>query len=196
MVEKITESKIITIFLNDYSRRVYLREAASELKKPHQSIKPHIIRLVEKKILIEIKRKNVIEYCLNFKNKIVYDYLTVAEKDKAENYLKSHILIRTLFEKLSKYFKDSSFLIFGSGSERIDKEADIDLLMIGKDNIKKDIGEFEEIYSKKIHMISVKNLKELSFSFVKEIYKKHLILNDTESFIRFFGGLHEQNKLV
>ena len=33
-------------------------------------------------------------------------------------------------------------------------------------------------------------------TFTKEIYKKHIIFNDTEKIIRFFGEVYEQNKLV
>ena len=60
----------------------------------------------------------------------------------------------------------------------------------------KSIKEFENTYNKKIHKIQVDNQNELDSAFIKELYKKHLILNNTERIIRFFGGLHEQNKLV
>ena len=42
MVKKVTKNKIIGLFLNNYDKRFYLRELASELKKPHQTIKPYI----------------------------------------------------------------------------------------------------------------------------------------------------------
>jgi len=44
--------------------------------------------------------------------------------------------------------------------------------------------------------MQVSSLKELSLALTKEIYKKHLILNDTEKVIRFFGNLYGQNRLV
>lgn len=196
MVKKITKSQIIELFLNDYSRRIYLREAASELKKPHQSIKPHIKSLIDKKIVIETKRKNIVEYSLNFKNKAVYDYLTIAEKEKTQEYLKKETLVKALYERLSRYFNKNAFLIFGSSAESVKKGSDIDLLVVGKEDISKEIDEFKDIYSKEIHLIQVKSLKELDAAFIREIYKKHIIFNDTEKMVRFFGELHEQNKLV
>ncbi len=57
MVKKVTYPKIIGLFLEDYSRRAYLRELADELKKPHQTIKPYIQELVRKNILSGIGKK-------------------------------------------------------------------------------------------------------------------------------------------
>ena len=70
------------------------------------------------------------------------------------------------------------------------------MLVIGKSNIKKTINEFEEIYNKKIHKIQVNVLSKLNNTLIKEIYKKHLIFNNTEQVVRFFGELYEKNKLV
>ena len=88
------------------------------------------------------------------------------------------------------------FLIFGSSVEKIKKRSDIDLLVVGKENINKVISEFEEVYNKKIHNVQINNLNKLSNTLTKEIYKKHLIFNNTEQIVRFFGGLYEKNKLV
>ena len=82
MVKKITKIKLVEKYLNDYGRRYYLRELADLLKKPHQSIKPYVDELVKEGILIKNKRKNVVEYYLNFKDKRTFDYLIIAEKEK------------------------------------------------------------------------------------------------------------------
>ncbi len=196
MVKKITKENIIGLYLNDYSRRYYLRELASLLGKPHQTIKPHIETLVEEKIIMKNKRKNITEYALNFKNKKIYDCLIIAEKSKLMGQFSEDMLLKVLFEKLSIYFEKNTFVIFGSGSVAKLGSADIDLLVVGKQNMSKNIEDFEKIYHKKIHKIQVSSLAKLTHSLVKEIYKKHIILNNTEQIIRFFGGLYEQNKLV
>ena len=195
MVKKITYSRIMGLFLEDYSRRVYLGETADELKKPHQTIKPYIKELVRKNILSEKKHGKFLEYALNFKNKLIYDYLTIAEKEKTQEFIEDNPLVSILYEKLSPFFEYSIFIIFGSSVKGIKKSSDLDLFVIGK-NIKEEIKEFEEIYSKKIHLIHAKTLKEVSLTFIKEIYKKHIILNNTEIVLRFIGGLYESNKLV
>ena len=195
MVKKITCSKIISMFLSDYSRRAYLRELSDELKKPHQTVKPYIKELVRKNILAEKKHGKFLEYALNFKNRLVYDYLTIAEKEKTQEFIEDNPLAGILYEKLSPFFKDSIFIIFGSSVKGMKKGSDLDLFVVGK-NIKEEIKEFEEVYSKKIHLIHAKTLKEVSLTFIKEIYKKHIIINNTETVLRFIGGLHESNKLV
>jgi len=110
--------------------------------------------------------------------------------------LEESTLLRVLYEKLAPFFTNNTLLIFGSSVIKPQKGSDIDLLAIGRSNINKVINEFEEIYSKKIHKVQIISLNKLTMALIKEIYKKHLIFNNTEQVIRFFGGLHEQNKLV
>ncbi|TKJ17679.1 hypothetical protein CEE44_04065 [Candidatus Woesearchaeota archaeon B3_Woes] len=196
MVKKVTKTKIIAQYSDDYNKKYYLRELAVLLKKPHQTIKSYIKELVKEGILTKNERKNIIEYSLNFKNKQIYDYLVIAEKEILIERLKEETLLKVLFEKLSSFFTNNTFLIFGSSVEKLQKESDIDLLIIGKANINKNIKEFEEIYNKKIHKVQINNLNKLTSTLTKEIYKKHLIINNTEQIIRFFGGLYEQNKMV
>ncbi len=196
MVKKVTKNKIIGLFLNNYDKRFYLRELASELKKPHQTIKPYVEELVKEKLLIKTKRKNIVDYYLNFKDKRIYDYLTIAEKEILAEKLTQYTLLRILYDKLSKFFNKNTFVIFGSAVNNTQKASDIDLLVIGKQDISREIENFERIYNKKIHNIQIMNVEKLTPSLIKEIYKKHLILNNTEQIIRFFGRLYETNKLV
>ena len=194
MVKKVTKTKIILQFVNDYDKRFYLRELADLLKKPHQTVKPYIEELIKERILIKNKRKNIVEYQLNFKSRQVYDYLVITEKEILMEKLDEEAFLKVLFEKLSSFFANNTFLIFGSSTEKIKKGSDIDLLIIGKSNIDKTIEEVKEVYNKKIHKVQINSLNKLSETLIKEIYKKHLIFNNTEQIIRFFGGLYEKNK--
>ncbi len=196
MVRKITNTEIIGLFLTDYSKRYYLREMADLLKKPHQTIKPYLWSLVKESILLKNERKNITEYSLNFNNTRIYDYLTIAEKDKFFRKINEDTLIRILFEKFAVFFRSNTFIIFGSAVNKIQPNSDIDLLVVGKQKITKYIDDFESIYNKKIHKIQINKLNDLTLTLAKEIYKKHLILNNTEEVIRFFGELYEKNKLV
>ncbi len=196
MVKKITSSKIVSLFLNDYGVRYYLRELADLLGKPHQSLKPYIEELIKESVLIKTQRKNLTEFSLNFKNHKIFDYLAIAEKEIAMEKTKEEAVLRILCEKISPYFSKNTFVIFGSAVKKINKNSDIDLLMVGKANADKIIEEFQKIYNKKIHKIQINSLKELNETLLKEIYKKHLILNNTEQVVRFFGEKYGQNKLV
>ena len=196
MVKKITKTKIIWVFTNNYGKTYYLRELANLIGKSHQTIKPYVEELVKEKILFKNIRKNITEYGLNFNNKQVYDYLVIAEKEKLNERLEKDLLLRVLFEKVASFFSKATLVIFGSSAEKTQKESDVDLLVLGDLRVKETINEFEETYNKKIHLIQVKDLSELNKTLIKEIYKKHLIFNNTEKLVRFFGGLHEKNKLV
>ncbi len=196
MVKKITKSEIINIYKNNYDKKYYLRELASFLQKPHQTIKPYVESLVRENILIKDERKNITEYGLNFKDKKIYDYLTIAEKEILMQRLKKDVILRVLFEKLSKFFKKNTFIVLGSSVDKMSKESDIDLLVIGKGNISKEIKDFEDIYNKKVHKIQTNSIEKMTLTLIKEIYKKHIVFNNTESIIRFWGELYEENKLV
>lgn len=196
MVRKITKSKIIEQYLNNYGKTFYLREIAELLKKPHQTIKPHIEELVKEKIINKTKRKNIVEYSLNLKNKHLQDYIIIAEKEKTIEKINQEPLLKILFEKLSIHFNKNTFIIFGSATNKIEKNSDIDLLIIKNEKTDKTIKNFEEVYNKKIHKIQIININKLTPTLLKEIYKKHIILNNTEEIIRYFIQLNEQNKLV
>jgi len=196
MVKKVTKYNIFELFLKDYNKKFYLRELALLLGKPHQTIKPYVEELVKENVLIKNKRKNLVEYCLNLQNKKITNYLVISEKEKLLEKLSKTPLLEVLYEKLSPYFLESSFIIFGSSVNEIRKDSDIDLLVIGKKNISKEIKSFEEVYNKKIHKIQVTGLEKLNLSLIKEIYKKHIILNNTEDIVNFFWRLNEENKLV
>lgn len=196
MVKKITDIKIIGLYLNDYGRKCYLRELASLLGKPHQTIKPYAEHLVKSGILVKNKRKSITEYWLNLKDKRIYDYLEIAEKDKLMERLNEDTLIRVLFEKLSDFFAVNTFILFGSAVDKTQKGSDYDMLVIGGKNLLKELAAFEKIYNKKVHKIQIKKIENATPALIREIYKKHLIFNNTESVIRFFGESYGQNKLV
>jgi len=199
MVRKITKDKIVGLYVNDYAGRYYLREMAFLLGKSHQTIKPYVEELVRENVLVKNRRRNVVEYFLNFKDRKVFDYLIISEKTRLMERLNEDAVLSLLYDKLSGYFEKSVFVIFGSSVNKIKNGSDIDLLIISKGDISrisKEIKNFEEIYNKKVHRIHIGRIEKLTLSLIKEIYKKHLILNDTESVVRFFGGLYEKNKLV
>jgi len=195
MVKKITKMIIITQYLNDYGKTYNLSEISSLLKKPHQSVKPYVEQLIREHVLVKNKRKRMLDYKLNLRENKAYDYLVIAEKEKLLERLEDDTLLKVLFDRTAPSFSKCTFVIFGSFAKGFNAE-DIDLLVIGKNNIKNIVENFEETYNKKIHLIQVKNIDELNIALAREIYKKHLILNNTETVVRWFGELYEKNKLV
>jgi len=196
MVKKLTKYKIIEPFTNNYDKRIYLREIADLLNKFHQTIKPYVELLVKENILKKEKRKNITDYSLNFKNKLIYDYIIIAEKEKLQEKLKQEMYLKILFEKFSVFSKKNIYVLFGSCVNKIKKGSDIDMLIIGKQNLSKVIKNFENSYQKKLHIVQISNINELNLTLLKEIYKKHIIFNNTETIINYLSDLHEKNKLV
>jgi predicted nucleotidyltransferase len=194
MVKKITATKVIGLYCSDYDKSYYLREIARLLGTSHQTIKPYVESLVRKKILQKHKRTNVVDYRLNWSNPKSFDMVVIAEKEKLMRTLEDAPLLEALYEKVSTLFKKVTFVIFGSAVDNVKKAADIDLLIVGrKPGI---INEFEEVYNKKVHLVSVSTLSNLRTTLAREIYRKHLICNNTESVVNYFRELHEKNKLV
>jgi len=196
MVKKITKTSIISLYLTDYGKSYYLSEIALLLKKPHQTIKPYVEEMAKDKALLKNERKKMTEYRLNFRSRLVYDYLSIAEKEKLISAIKKDMLLNVLFERLSPPFDEATFIIFGSAVMDTSKAEDIDLLVVGKAEISSIISEFEETYGKKIHKIQIGHLKELTHELIFEVYKKHLILNNADKVVSFLGGLYEKNRLV
>jgi predicted nucleotidyltransferase len=194
MVKKITESEIVGLYCNGYGGTYYLREIATLLGKPHQTVKPYLESLVQKKILETHKRKNIVDYRLKRSNPKSFDMIVIAEKEKMMHKLEADSLLDALYEKVASYFKKNTFIIFGSAVDNAKKASDIDILIIGKKP--PTLKEFEEVYNKKVHLVCVTSLSKLNTALSLEIYHKHIIYNNTEFVVNHFRELHEKNKLV
>jgi predicted nucleotidyltransferase len=194
MVKKITESQIIGLYCHDYDKQYYLREISRLLGKSHQTVKPHLESLVKKKILLRNTRVNVIDFRLNWSNNRSFDMVIIAEKEGLMRKMEEAPLLGMLYDKISPYFKKSTFIIFGSAVDNVKSASDIDLLIVGKEP--SIIKEFEEVYNKKVHVVSITMLSKLRTILAREIYHKHLICNNTELVVNYFRDLHEKNKLV
>jgi len=171
-------------FLGEYSRSVILADIEREVNVPHQTLKKYADLLVKNGILIEEKKPRNVLYRINHENPMVLNYLSTSEKIVLEQMIEKTTLLKRLYELLSPHMIKTNFLIFGSSAKgRIGE--DIDLLAVGKDDIKDSLSSFEGAYGKKIHLLDVPNLT-LQKTLFKEIMKDHLILNGFDSFIKSF----------
>ena len=171
-------------FLEDYRRTVILADMENVLGVPHQTIKKHADKLVASGILIEERKPKNIFYSLNTENQMVINYLSIAEKIRLEEALEKSILLKRLYEILSPIMGECKFLIFGSFAKDY-KGEDMDVLALGNGKGIKEIAKnFEKTYGKRIHLIHTTKL--LQKSLLKEVIKKHIILNNFEYFVRIF----------
>lgn len=170
-------------FLEDLNKQISLSEFERYYKKPHQTLKNHLQKLVEKKILAVEKKTRFTFYKINKRNPLLKEYLTMCERERLFTYLEKNTLIKRLYDLLSSYMNNHKLLIFGSAVAK--KEfSDIDLLIISDNkDIRKKINEFVKTYDVKIHVIQTDE-KNITETFIEEIRKKHIIFNDFEYFIR------------
>ena len=171
------------LYLDDLSKKISLSEFEAYFKIPHQTIKNHLTQFTKFKILTEEKKERFLYYSLNLKNPLTNEYLSLCEKERLIKFLGQNTLFLRLYNELAAYSRSNKMLLFGSATKGKDYQ-DIDLLILSKnEDIKKTINQFEETYSVKIHLTLTEE-KYLRESFVIEIKKKHVILNEHDYFIR------------
>jgi predicted nucleotidyltransferase len=185
MVRKYT---YLELYLNDLNKSISLREFEHHFKKPHQTMKAHLKEFVDSKILLLEKKARFVFYSLNLKNPLLKQYLSMCEKERLFAFLEKNSLFRRLYDHLSIY--NDTLMIFGSAVHKKDF-SDIDLLIVSDNKkIRKTIQDFINTYNIKIHVIQT-NEKSLTNSFITELKKNHIILNNHDYFI---GRLY-QNEL-
>jgi len=186
MVNKYT---YLGAFLDDINKRLNLNEFENLFNKPHQTLKRHLSELVDEKILIMEKKNKFLFYSLNKNNFLLCDYLVISEKQKLFEFL-TEPLFNRLYLSLEEYFMENNFLIFGSAVNSKDY-SDIDLLILSQETsnekIKQTLKNFELTYSIEIHPI-FSSEGDLTKTFLQEIIRNHIILNNHDYFVRLFYG--------
>jgi predicted nucleotidyltransferase len=193
MVEKITnyDFAILSLYRNNYNSSYHARAMAKLLKTSHVTLLPHLKRLEKNKILITRKVGKNKEYLLNADNIITKDYLTIAEKLEAINYLQKNFLIKKISEQLLTLNLPGAIILFGSYAKNYATQAsDIDILYLGEltDTQKLEIKKIGRTYGKEIN---VKTATAENFSdglksgdaLIKEIVQNHIGIQNPEQFI-------------
>lgn len=191
MVENINNIKldIIGLYRNNYLNQFHIREMAKLIGKSHVSLLPHLRKFEKDKILLakNIGRSRV--YSLNMENNQAREFLSLSEKKKTIEFLNKEFFIKKVYNEFISL--QGCLILFGSyASEIHTRKGDVDLFYIGniKDNEKKNIREFGNLYGKKIHLIAMssKQFKEQlskQNSLLKEMIKNHIILHNHDIFI-------------
>ncbi len=147
-------------------------------------------RLIKQnKFLFNINQKGNIKLCsLNKEDPITKNYLILAERSQADQFLKKNVAFKILKSELPK--GDYSLLLFGSRAEGTYRtKSDADICIINKDGKKFiSFSKFELIHKIEVNpMFFTKKefalmLKEKEHNVGKEILKKHIILYGEEYF--------------
>lgn len=172
----------LEIWLKDLNQKYSLSELEKYFKINHQTIKSHLKKFIQEKIIIEEKKEKFLFYILNLKNPLTYEHLIICQKEKLFRFLEKNTLFLLLYKELSPFFEQSKILLFGSSTEKKDYN-DIDLLVISKNQkIKQTLNKFQQTYSKKIHLIQTQK-KDITKTLINEIKQKHIIFNNHEYFM-------------
>ena len=171
------------MYLDNLHKKVNLNEFEKHFKTPHQTVKKHLKEFVDSKILNVEKKARFIFYELNLTNPLLIEYLAMCEKERLIAFLNKP-LFKRLYEHISRLLVDNKIAVFGSAVSN-EIFSDIDLLVISKDTeVKKTVKKFNDTYSgKPIHMVQT-DAKHLTDSFITEIKKKHIFLNEHDYFIK------------
>ncbi len=182
MVNKLTMWSFLEPLL--YSQEfLHLAEISRELKSPHATVRKHLNEFEKQGIVIKKTKGRLTLYKINYDNPIIFDYLTLSEKEKLVRKCQESLILKEIVNFLHK-FENKEVLLFGSITENTKKANDIDILVIG-DVTREKIKDFEKKFNLKFHIIDLKSLKEVTKSLKEEIIKKHLVIQGAENIIKW-----------
>jgi predicted nucleotidyltransferase len=174
--------QIFEEFLRDYKSGLTGSFIAKKKKLNQKTVANYLNKLEKETILkSKIQGKNKL-YFLNLDNQeIVKNFIMAVEHMRAINFYKKHMLVRGVLEKINKYV-DGIAIIFGSYAKNTKKkDSDLDILIIGKCN-EKEIDNISNIYKIDINLKIYPKLEQDILT--KEVIRDHVIIKNTEKFIR------------
>lgn len=176
------ELEIISLYLGNYHKKLYLREISKLSKIPLKTTQNVLLKLENERILkSKIDGKNKY-FSLNLENIKTKYYLLQSEINRTETFLENYPNFKLFIKSLNT---NTPIIVFGSFAKfKADKNSDVDLLII----LDKKINLPLHLLSSKIHRI---NLSEKSLlkavekqePLIKEIEENHIILNNHSFYI-------------
>jgi predicted nucleotidyltransferase len=203
MVKKVsineTQLRIISLFLNQYDKRIHLRRMAVLLNTNHRTIALNIKKLEDLKVFgSEMVGRNK-EFFLNMDNILTEHFICLAEHYVSVSYLSNNFIMREILRDFEKNVTpESSIILFGSRAKGgATKNSDVDIFVLGKLEHRSFINDTESKINLKIN---VKIAKHDEFSrglrakdyLSLEILKNHVILKNSSSFVDIIWRYYER----
>jgi len=185
MVQKLTKTKYYYLksFLDFTQNEKHLAEISKELGEPHPTVRRHLNEFESKGFIKKSNKGRLTFYKLNKENPLILDLLVLVEKENLLNKLSKNLILNEVVNYLHEKNVSKEILIFGSACNDIKKANDLDLLVVGGMNLL--FKELENKINKKIHLLNVKSLKEIKDSLKIEIKKNHLLVEGSESLLKW-----------
>ncbi len=180
MVEKITKWLYLEPLL--FKDWVHLAEISKKISKNHSVARQYLNYFEKKGIIMKQNIGRMTMYKLNMKYPLIVDIISLVEKERLIDKSRD-ILLKEFLGFVHGNF-NNCLLIFGSFVENPETAKDIDLLALG--NIDKNkFKEIERKLNRKIHLININKLNEVSDALKEEVRKKHLIIQGVEEIVKW-----------
>lgn len=149
------ELNVLRLFFENPNREFNIREVARILELSPASVSVKLRKFAKNGILGESKERNFIFYRANMDSEFFRDLKLFYNLRKLRE--------SGLIESLNNFYLKPTIILYGSFSKGLDvEESDIDLVVISENNKEfTHIEKFEKKLNKNIHILSVKNLKNL-----------------------------------
>ena len=183
------ELKVIALYSGNYKSEFYLRQISKLAKIPLKTCQNSLINLEKERVLKSKTEGKNKYFTLNLDNIQTKSYLLKAEIYKTDNFLEKYPEFKTFLKSLNT---NLLIIIFGSFAKfKNEKNSDLDLFIVSENEQKLPF----HLLPYKIHQI---NLSEKSFkkalmekeTFVQEIMKNHVILNNHSSYVTILWEYH------
>jgi len=178
--------RILCIFTKGYGKEYYIREVEKLLEVSSRTALVTLAKL-EKKNILESKIKGKIKLYSIKRSFFSRELFFLTEQYKKIKFLEKNHVVKEVLEKADN-FMQGIVLVFGSYAKGTQKEdSDLDLFIVGTFNEKR-IKEAGQKYNLNINIKSYPiNIFEKEIDediLVKEIVENHIVIKDTEGFVR------------
>ena len=153
MIQKCSKWVVLKEFLDEPMKKKQIREISRDIKLATTSVKLHIKRLMENKLVIE-KNDDIFKY-----------YIANFDNEQFRFYKKINTLFKLyesgLIDHLNDLCSPDAIILFGSCSKGEDTgESDIDLYLQAKEK-NLDIGRYEKLMKRKIQLFFAEDFNKL-----------------------------------
>ena len=186
MVQKVTMLSVLEPFLSRPFSGLHLAEISRETKQPHPTARQHLNDLEKRGVLRKSTKGRLTIYSLNCDNPLIVHYLSISEKNRMISASESNLILKELISFLNPGLSEGNIaVIFGSAVQDIKRANDIDLLVTGNTGITERVDAFAEKINRKIHVVNVPSLGQVSPALKNEILKKHLVVQGADVVLKW-----------
>lgn len=182
------EFDVISLYLRDYKKELYLREINRLAKIPLKTTQNLVLNLQSSRILkSEVRGKNKY-FKLNLDNIETKFYLLQSEIHRTLLFLKKY----PLFKSFIKEVKSNTLLVVFGGFAKFkaEKDSDVDLLVLSKEKLPFHVLPYSP-HKIELSEKSFVKASEEQENIIKEIEENHIVLNNHSYYINqmwnFYG---------